>query len=197
MILKDCHTHNLNSFDGIISIEPGFENLETGKFYSCGIHPWKTDTYNFDLLKKTLSHKNVIAIGEAGIDYLRGAPVNIQEKIFMEEIELSEIMKLPIIIHCVRASSDIIRIRKKSSAQQPWIIHGFRGGYKHACQLINAGLYISLGEYFNKDSIDAIPNERLLVETDESFISIEDIAKCIKPDALDISTNNLYKLFKL
>lgn len=196
-MLRDCHTHNLNSDNGIISIYPGFTDFEKNKCYSCGIHPWKTsffDDDNLDSLIKYIVNNKICAIGESGIDYLKGASVDTQEKLFIKQIELSEAYNLPMIIHSVKSSSDIIRIKKKINPHQPWIFHGYRGGFLHAKNLIESGFYISIGEYFNPDAIKAIPNDKLLIETDESKLSIEQIANRIKPDTLKISTYNLNNL---
>lgn len=198
-MLRDCHTHNLASTDGIISVNPDFNDFKPNKNYSCGIHPWTThqienETTLFDQLEKTCSEKKIIALGEAGIDRMRGLPLTAQINIFIKQIELSEKYGLPIILHCVKASSELLQLKKKFNPRQPWIFHCFRGGFINARQLTDAGLYLSIGEKFNRDGIKGIPHNKLLVETDESQLSIEEIAARIGPDALKISTYNLNNL---
>lgn len=197
-MLSDCHTHNLDSSVGIISVTPDYTNFKDDKSYSCGLHPWNTsEDFNSDELiglENLLINKQIIAIGEAGLDRLKGPPIEVQEKIFMRQIDLSESFGLPLIIHCVRATADLLRIKKNIAPKQPWILHGFRGNYMSAKQLCDSGFYISIGEKFNPQSIEAIPSDKLLVETDESSLSIEEIARSINPQALEISTYNLNNL---
>ena len=195
-MLRDCHTHNLNSTDGIISINPGFTYFLPDKHYSCGIHPWIEEQSPdiIDSLITTLNNPQIIAVGEAGLDRLKGLSLEIQTKIFLKQIELSEQLSLPIIIHSVRTSSELLHLKKTINPSQPWIFHGFRGGYLQAKQLSDAGFYISIGEKFNYDAIKAIPDNLLLLETDESKLTIQEIASRVKPDALKISTYNLNNL---
>ena len=61
----------------------------------------------------------------------------------------------------------------------PWIIHGFRGKEILAEQLLRAGFYLSIGERFNPDAVRAIPDSRLLLETDTSSYSISQIITTI------------------
>ena len=195
-MLSDCHTHNLASENGIISVKPGFSSFEEGKTYSCGLHPWDENitSESFEELLKTLNHPQVVAIGECGLDRLRGAPLPFQKDIFLKHIDLSESLRKPLIIHCVRAGDELLRLKKEKNPHNPWIFHGFRGGFIQAKQLTDAGIYISLGEKFNKEALKGIPDSFLLTETEESKLTIDEIASRIKEDALEISTINLNKI---
>lgn len=93
-MILDTHTHNLLSADGIISVDPHFDSFEHGKHYSVGIHPWLTGQDNIEetmsMLDKIATRNDVEAIGEAGIDRLRGASEEIQTHIFVHHIKLAE-----------------------------------------------------------------------------------------------------------
>ena len=84
---------------------------------SIGIHPWTLTEKNaqeqWNSLQQAVMDKRIIAIGEAGIDKIKGPSLKIQTNIFKQEIILSETMGLPLIIHCVRASNEIIQLKKK------------------------------------------------------------------------------------
>ncbi len=178
----DIHTHNKSRKDAIINIYP-HEQLIEGAYHSVGIHPWHTsniDSTTIENLKTLAANPQVIAIGETGIDTLKGASINKQIDIFRLHVALSEQHKKPLIIHCVKAFNDIIALKKELSPSMPWIIHGFRGKPQLASQLINHGFYISLGEHFNPQTAAIIPTNRLLFETDESTLDINTIIEKIK-----------------
>ena len=78
----------------------------------------------------------------------------------------------PLIIHCVKAWQEIIAAKKRIRPHVPWIIHGFRGNGELAVQLVNQGFYLSFGEYFNVEALQAVWPDRLLVETDDKQIDI-------------------------
>ena len=180
MKILDIHTHHqVPQPEGVISVRPQEFNPLHGQYYSVGIHPWDTsapissDTWK--LLEKYASTPEVVAIGECGIDTAKGAPLFIQMNTLRRQIELSEKVEKPLVIHDVKAHDIIIGLRRDLSPRQPWVIHGFRGKPSVAAMLVKAGLWISLGEKFNPAAITEIPKDMLLAETDDSLLSIIEI----------------------
>ena len=169
MTFTDIHTHTETPAKGTI-YNCGC-NYIANRSISVGIHPWNIgDGWRNDFAQITdiARANNVIAIGECGLDTLKSpAPLELQEEIFRAHIQLSESLKKPLIIHCVKAYDRLITIHKETLPGQPWVIHGFRGKPQLATRLTKAGLFISLGEKFNPQSAKAIPVERLFVESDE------------------------------
>ena len=197
-MIRDTHTHNLLSTDGIISIDPLFDRFELGKHYSVGIHPWLTGQENIEetmsMLDAIATREEIVAIGETGIDRLRGATEDIQTHIFVHHIKLAEHTGKPLIIHCVKALDIILRLHKKHRPSSPWIIHGFRGNVETARHITSRGIYLSLGEKFNPDAILNIPPHLLLAETDESHTSINSIAAAISPACPELPFANLNRI---
>ena len=181
MKLLDFHTHRIDSRDGIISMSPReaetFTATHDTAIISVSIHPWDTsEEPDMALLERIASLPQTVAIGEAGLDKTRGASLERQTEIFRRQTELSEQTRKPMIIHCVRAWDELLAIKKETRPRQKWGIHGYRGGAELARQLISHGFYISLGEHFNPAAAGSIPADRLLAETDESHLTIEEIA---------------------
>lgn len=197
-MIRDAHTHNLLSADGIISVGPDFTGFDPSRHYSVGIHPWLTAGENVVYLSaklaETANRREIIAIGETGIDRLRGGSPQIQESLFRQHIELSERLSKPLIIHNVKGLDTILQLNKEYNPRQPWIIHGFRGNGRVAAQLASRGIYISLGERFNADVPSAIPPSLILAETDESDMPIESIAARIYPADPSLPFRNLGRL---
>ena len=185
----NIHTHTLKSGGNLIQIV----NLDLNQpfpeqgYYSYGIHPWEADKADFQMgtslkkLEERLKLPNVLALGEAGLDKMHKASFEKQIELFKRQIELSEALQKPMILHDVRSHNEIIALRKKHKARQPWILHGFNGTEQDIKQLTGLGLYLSVGESLLHSerkitkSLKNIPLDLLFFETDMAEIGIEKI----------------------
>ena len=201
----DIHTHKAETNDNLIQIV----NLELEApcpeqgYYSYGIHPWALDKADFQeenpmqVLKERLQSPNVLALGEAGLDKFH-ADFERQIKVFERQIVLSENLKKPMILHDVKSHNEIIALRKKHKAKQPWILHGFNGTEQDIRQLTGQGLYLSVGESLLHPerrickSLKNIPLDLLFLETDMAETSIQTIyeatAKLLEMDINALKT---------
>ncbi len=176
-MILDIHTHNQKAADAVISIDVAVvaEPLPEAGYFSVGVHPWSVAECGEEqvaLLERLAALPQVVAIGETGLDGLRGGPLEAQERWLMRHVEISERLGKPLVLHMVRTSQQIIALYRRLKPRMPWVIHGFRGNANVAHTLIKEGLYLSVGERFNADALCEIPPERLLVETDESELTI-------------------------
>lgn len=158
--------------------------LKEGYFYSAGIHPWDlAETIEYDAeeqlksLRALFDNRQLVAVGEAGLDKLAVAPMEFQIEMFEKQVILSEDLRLPLIIHCVKAMEELLTVKKKLHPTQPWIWHGFRGKPEQAEQLIKNGFYLSFGVHYPEKTMNAVPVERLFLETDDSTVDIEDVLR--------------------
>ncbi len=185
----DIHTHTAKTADDLIQIV----NLDLEQscpeqgYYSYGIHPWALDKADFQLeeafalLEERLQSPNVLALGEAGLDKMHKESYEQQIELFERQIELSEALQKPMILHDVKSHNEILALRKKHKAKQPWILHGFNGTEQDIRQLTGQGLYFSVGEsllhserkIFN--SFKHIDLDHLFLETDMAEVGIETI----------------------
>lgn len=147
--------------------------------YSIGIHPWTTleapTEELWRLIETAAGLDNVRALGECGVDLTKGGPMFRQLQVMKRMVEISEKVRKPLIIHDVKAHDIIMGLRRDLRPEQKWVIHGFRGKPQLAEQLLHAGCLLSFGEKFNPDTVRTLPREMILVETDESPLSIEEI----------------------
>lgn len=168
--IANVHTHVEGDplAPAIVNLVPG-QAFGNAPYYSVGIHPWDaasaTDA-TFGQLRRMAADPRVIAIGEAGLDRLRGPGLDVQTPVFEAQARLAEELQKPLIIHMVRTAAEVLAIRRRLSPQQPWILHGFAGKPTLARQLAAAGLYLSLGPRHNPDSTSAVPAAQLLRESD-------------------------------
>ena len=179
-MILDIHTHHdAPQPEGVICCSPeNFSPIE-GQFYSVGIHPWTvaegvTDEM-WQKLETALSHPQVVALGECGIDIPKGGMLFRQMQVFKRQIDLSERLCKPLIIHSVKAQDIIIGIKKDLQPKQPWLVHGFRGKPTIAKMYTDVGIFLSFGERFNESSLASLPEEFIFAETDESQLTIEEI----------------------
>ena len=148
---------------------------QTVDYRSCGIHPWYI--YNnveehLARLETLANDSSCVAIGEAGLDKYATVAMDVQKRIFMEQALLSERIRKPLIIHCVKAWEDLTDCRKRIRPRMPWIIHGFRGKKELAAQLVRQGFYLSFGVRFNPQALWEAWPDHLLVETDDQLVDI-------------------------
>ena len=175
----DIHTHLDNQ--SIIKIVN--DNFEEKILTTWGVHPWEVATYDNEVPRREAAQNDsgFFAIGEVGLDKVHKETFEKQIEVFEEMIRLSESYKKPMIIHCVRAYSEIIEIRKKTRATMPWVIHGFNSSVETMRQLLRHDMYISLGEILYRNENQAvkilknIPLGRLFLETDVSGRDIKDV----------------------
>lgn len=216
----NIHTHYNNHIDDNEFVEiqnidvDNIVNVDVSHFYSIGIHPWNLKSQNLkisetqklgDLESQCLGDLNIKAIGECGLDRACDVDFEIQKEVFMKQIELSEQIAKPLIIHAVRTYPDIISIRKENKAKQPWIIHGFQGGVQSAEQLLrHDGIYLSLGDVLFRNErraselLNVIPLDRLFLETDvaeRDIVEVYEKAVSLSGIEMDKLRNDIFNNF--
>ena len=100
-----------------------------------------------DLIEaRAAADPSIVAIGEAGLDRLRGPALPLQAQVFEVQALIAERQRLPLIIHSVRTIPEILAIHRRLRPTVPWIFHGFRGRPEAAVQILRRpGTLISLG----------------------------------------------------
>jgi TatD DNase family protein len=201
-IYIDIHTHHYieNDVIHILNLSPNNTTIPLDIFFSIGLHPWFINEKNInselEYLRKNISNKNMLAIGECGLDKSIDIPLQIQESIFIEQLKIAEQNKKTIIIHCVKAFNEVIRIKNELKLSVPFIIHGFNNNKQILEQLLKNGFYISFGKaLLNGNSnaskfISMVPLEKIFLETDDADISIKIIFEAAAKQ-LQIDTEKL------
>lgn len=188
MELYNVHTHQILLEDNddpyhscILDVSPLEFEVAKESYnrhgFSCGIHPWYSEDSDHQMayLTEIASDPRIMAIGETGLDRLKGPSYDVQIPVFKKHIALSEKLKKPVIIHCVKAWEELIHIHQDTKPSQPWIIHGYRGKPELTKRLIKEGFLFSVGDTINVDSMQLIPIESLFCETDEDEMDIREV----------------------
>jgi TatD DNase family protein len=201
----DIHVHGGTPATGIFILESLMAHEEklpagaSGVAYTFGIHPWFLNEDNYKRLvasvRNLANHSDIIAIGEAGFDRLRGPAIELQREAFEEQVAISEETRKPVIIHCVRAWDELLSFQKKLKPKMPWLVHGFRGNFELAGQLLSKGMYLSFWFDFilrseSRDLLRRLPVDKIFLETDGAEVDIRKIYEKVAFD-LDISVDEL------
>lgn len=191
-----------------------------------GVHPHEAEaTSEDDLLKikELYSSDKIVAVGEIGLDYHYDfSPRNRQIKVFERQIQLSNELNLPAIIHDREAHEDTMSILKKYKPKG--VVHCFSGSAEMAKEVIKLGLYIGIGgavTFKNArkpiEAVEYIPLDRLLLETDAPYMTpvpfrgkrcdsshiaytaekIAEIKKMNVQELIDICNDNAKRLFNI
>lgn len=184
----DIHTHFRTNVPDVISVlnlsqvedwgEISLVSSDTSQqSFSIGLHPWFLTPNNaqedFNNLKNSIENQQITALGECGLDRLKGESLEFQIPLFEQQIRLAEAYKKPVIIHCVKAYSEVISIKKNLKPQIPLIIHGFNQNEQILKELLKNQFYISIGTNVlmpNSNAFKAlkqIPLSQLFLETDD------------------------------
>ena len=192
----DIHTHAPDHREGVIQIInlfpeqvikllPAQSPIKSNStdFYSLGWHPWYLKEENYDSFLDIVSHEclrqEILAIGECGLDHQCSVPFPLQQKVFKQQALIAERVEKPLLIHCVRASNEIIKLKKEIKPKMPWIIHGYNSNLLTGRELIRHGLFLSLGADLLRDTSNAlyllpeIPLDRLFFETGDMDVAVE------------------------
>lgn len=185
-----------------------------GMYAAIGFHPEEVDHIplsDIELLEAHLKDKNVIAIGEIGLDYhYTKENSKAQEVLFRKQLELAEKYQLPVIIHSRDATEDTIRILKDYHVTG--VIHSFSGSYETAMIYLKMGFSFGINGVITfknsriKEVIKRLPLESILLETDSPYLTpdpyrgkknepkyVSEIAKFVA-DFFEISLEDLSRI---
>ncbi len=134
----------------------------------------------FPIFAKAAKGKNLVAIGETGLDYYyKELNRDIQKQYLIKYLHLALECHLPVIFHCREAFTDLFAITDVEYQKgAPAILHCFTGSLEEAKQVIECGWYLSLSgivTFKNSHALRAVakyvPLNQLLIETDTPYLA--------------------------
>lgn len=214
---------NLSNCKNILNKTKNYSNIKV----SCGVHPLNNKKYLIKDLIKIAQNKNIIAIGETGLDYSIYDIEKIkQQKIsFKKHIFVSINLKKPLIIHNRNADKEVIKIIQENKKTCTGVIHCFNSSdINFLRKILDINLYVSFSGIITfknsnniRNLIKFVPLDKLLIETDSPYLTpvpyrgienqpayLKYIAACIAKiknmeiiDIAKITTKNFFNLFKI
>ncbi|MGM0560300.1 MAG: TatD family hydrolase [Pseudomonadota bacterium] len=170
----------LSEFDRVLGIARRYPGI----FCSVGVHPHEAGqegVKNADRLLEFADDPKVVGIGETGLDYYyENSPREAQQVSFRAHIAAARESGLPLIVHARDADDDTIAIlhEEHKAGAFPGVIHCFTAGPALAEAALDIGFYISLAGIVTfkkaeslRETVRAVPMNRLLVETDSPFLA--------------------------
>lgn len=154
----------------------------------------KKETFSRDKYLKIGKNKNVVAIGETGIDfyYLNDKNnkselqniIELQKEVFIEHIKLAKKLDLPMVLHC-RGNKEnpyeAYDIMLKILEEQKYfkgLIHCFTGNLEQAKKFIKLGFYLGINGIVTfenakelQEIVKKIDLENFVLETDCPFLA--------------------------
>ena len=187
-MLVDIHSHQTASKPNIkklfnLDIKEEALESEIEVFFgentsvSIGIHPWSVSvdrwSEQLEFMERLVVNQRVKAIGEVGLDKIKGPDLALQEEVFIKQIRLAERVRKPIIVHCVKSYNEMLAIKKILMPKVPLILHGFNRKPEMAMKLAKKGFILSFGKalinsQLVQEALKNIPLEQVLFETDDS-----------------------------
>lgn len=181
--IVDIHTHSPSHDESIVEVLVA--NTQTLAIapplvsapLCVGLHPWFIKDIEFSsfksMLKHYLSHPNFFALGEIGLDKACDINFDQQMNVFCQQLELAHTYRVPrIVIHSVKAHSEVLSQLKSHKYKGKILIHDFYGSIETAEQYLKYDSYFSFGKkiFNNKNAQHALrnlPNSRVFLETDD------------------------------
>lgn len=153
-------------------------------YAAVGIHPDEVgvlDDEKFAAMKKLFQKEKVVAVGEIGLDYYwDNEPHEVQKEWFIRQLELAKELELPVLIHSREAAADTMYIMKTYAQGLSGVIHCYSYSKEMAEEYVKMGFYIGVGGVVTfknakklKDVVEAIPLEKIVLETDCPYMAPE------------------------
>jgi TatD DNase family protein len=161
-----------------------------GVYATVGIHPHEValaKQEDFDELERLAKDGKVIAWGEIGLDYFYDhSPRDIQQQVFIHQMEMARAARLPIIIHnrpsdnSENAWDDLFRLLREHWATSGLggVLHCFTGTVEHARAALDLGFVISFAGNITypkaqniRDAAGMAPLDRIFIETDSPYLA--------------------------
>ena len=170
----------LSEAEKVIAIAERFPNV----WATVGVHPHEAAVEpgeDIARLVQLARHPKVVGIGETGLDYYyEHSPKERQAACFRAHIAAARTTGLPLIVHTRAADADTAAILGEEMEQEAYtgLLHCFSSTRQLADKAIELGLYVSFSGILTFKSAEAVrevaravPEDRLLVETDAPYLA--------------------------
>ncbi len=153
-------------------------------FASVGVHPHDAAQCDQDTLadlKALAKHPKVKAWGEIGLDFNRMySPLEIQERLFLQQLEAADALKLPVIFHERDTNGRFLELLSAHpNPSRRAVVHCFSGNRKELEAYLSLGFFIGITGILTiasrgadlRELVIDVPADRLLIETDAPYLT--------------------------
>lgn len=153
-------------------------------FYLLGIHPCDglkcTPACIGQIESAIREDSRIRGVGEIGLDYhWDDCPRELQMQAFSMQLQMARKLDMPVVIHCREAEADCLTLLEAGGFDgYPLLWHCFGGDEAAARRIIKHGWHISIpgpvtypANNALAKAVTAIPDDRLLLETDSPYLA--------------------------
>jgi TatD DNase family protein len=173
-----------------------------GVLYStAGIHPHDAKTFDqqsIEQLRTLAGNKQVVAIGECGLDFNRNYSSRSEQlQCFEAQLQLAVDLKLPVFLHQRSAWKEYIELLSKYRKQLVGAVaHCFTESKTELEDLLDLDLHIGITGWICderrgkelRESVSMIPLDRIMIETDAPYLLPHDL-KSVKKGCKKLHRN--------
>jgi TatD DNase family protein len=152
-----------------------------GVYHAVGVAPSEVTTPGKDWMQtveQSLKLPNVVAAGETGLDYFRKfGDKRSQIELFINQLELAEKYRKPVIIHNRDAGKDILDILIDRPPTAGAVFHCYSEDAAYARRALDLNVYFSFAgnlTYRNArnlhETVLNLPIERIMIESESPFM---------------------------
>ena len=147
-----------------------------GLYPAYGLHPWFVEQHQVAHLRELdewLEREQPVALGECGLDFYRSrVDEHWQKQLFVEQLQLADNHRLPVIVHVRKAMDETISLLRKH-VRYAGVVHSFSGSQQQARQLYDLGFRLGIAATVGFERarklravVAAMPDDALLLESD-------------------------------
>jgi len=154
-----------------------FATDKEGIYASIGVHPHDTKG-GYDINAFAGTSNKIVAVGEIGLDYFyTNSPREVQIEALKAQLAVASAHDLPVIFHVREAFDDFWPVFDSFPGLRG-VLHSFTDTKEQLDKALERGLFIGVNgiSTFSKDDVqkamfDAIPLDRMIIETDAPFLT--------------------------
>jgi len=164
------------------------ERYESTCYATVGLHPHHASDYSNDLdseLREMLAHKNVVAVGECGLDFNRNFSTRHEQiRAFEAQLEIAIDLQKPVFLHQRDAHDDFIAMIKSCRSDMGQLVaHCFTGSIEEVNDFVTLDMYIGVTGWICDErrgaslqqAVKHIPLDRVMLETDAPYLLPRDL----------------------
>jgi TatD DNase family protein len=149
--------------------------------FTLGMHTQQAEEWTPAIRARLIELLNTtaaVAIGEVGIDLFReGAPLELQRRVFEEQLDIAEERNLPVVIHQRAAGREVLDVLQHRNRSLRCVLHSFEGSPEMVAFALDRGYYLGVGGLMTRKNqqslrqlLAEIPLEHILLETDAPYL---------------------------
>jgi TatD DNase family protein len=151
-------------------------------YYTAGVHPHDAASFeadrDLDAIRAEVA-RGAVAIGECGLDYhYDHSPRDRQRTAFASQLALAAELRRPVVVHTRDAEADTRAMVEEAGRDGVvGVLHCYTGSVELAHAALAVGWFVSFSgiatfrRWAGDDVIRAVPDDRLLVESDAPYLA--------------------------